>query len=144
MIRSKRVKDRVRRKRKPLALGRYLTSPDKFSYRSREQGATDTGSWNPWRGSSEELPTVLGVCQSTGKRSGKENAAAEQLVLGVLLPFSSVGPRASVQGCLSLGTHWRDLGEEGRGQQMGPAVCAVCVPAGSWGAWGRNGRKLLL
>ena len=102
------------------------------------------GSWNPWRGSSKELPTVLGMCRSTGKLSGKENAAAVWLVLGVLLPFSSAGSRASVQGCLSLGTHWRDLGEERREQQMGPAGCVVCVPAGSLGVWGRTGRKLLL
>ena len=87
---------------------------------------------------------MLGMCRSTGKLSGKENAAAVWLVLGVLLPFSSAGSRASVQGCLSLGTHWRDLGEERREQQMGPAVCVVCVPAGSLGVWGRNGRKLLL
>lgn len=101
------------------------------------------GSWNCWRGKLKGAAYSSGPCvRAQGDCSGKENAAAVRLVLSVLLPFS-LGSRAGVQGCLSLGTRWRGLGEERRGQQMGPAVCVVCLPAGSLGAWGRSGRKLL-
>lgn len=51
-----------------------------------------------------------------------------QACLGVLLPFSSLGSRAGVQGCLSHpGPTVEGLGEERAWAADGSLLCVVCA-----------------